>query len=289
MIIVFNPAAGSRGHGRLRAILAALAQHGVAPTVLETRAPGDAGRLARQAARDGARLVVAAGGDGTIAEVAQGILGSRAQLGILPLGTANVLAQELDIAAAPAALARMLTGGRLRLLRPGIARSAGGGTRLFVQMLGAGFDAAVVAALDLRLKRRLGRAAYVVQAVREMPRYPFPRLRVEVDGRVQDCASVIVSKGRFYAGRHLLAPAAQPDGPGFQVALFREGGMRQATLAGLALPLDLLPRLPGLTLQLASRVTLLTEGVPWQADGDPAGAGSVQIEEAGTPLPVRVP
>ena len=289
MIIVFNPTAGARRYGRLRAILNALARYHVVPTVLETRAPHDAEMLARQAANDGALLVVAAGGDGTIAEVAQGILGTRAQLGILPLGTANVLARELGITGTPATLARVLTGNRLRLLRPGIARFAEGETKLFVQMLGAGFDAAVVAGLDLRLKRRMGRAAYAMQALWELPRYTFRRCEVHLDGRPHDCVSLIVTKGRLYGGGYMIAPAARPDGPGFQVVLFRDGGMWPALLAGLALPFDLLPKLAGVTVHSASRIALLTAEVPRQMDGDPAGAGHVTIEEAGVPLPVRVP
>ena len=289
MIVIFNPAAGRRRHGRLRAVLAELAALGCKPEVQETQVRGDAQRLARMAVAGGARLVVAAGGDGTIAEVAEGVLGSAANLGILPLGTANVLALELGLPNAPAALAATLVSGRLRQLRPGRASFADGSSRLFVQMLGAGFDAAVVHAIDLRLKRRLGRAADVIQAARELPRYDVPLCTVELDGVRAEAASVIVSKGRLYAGRHLLAPGARPDAPGFHVALFRNGGPWATALAGLALPLDLLPRLAGVSLHHASEIRLLSPTVPRQIDGDPAGRGEANITESTMVLPVLVP
>jgi diacylglycerol kinase family enzyme len=289
MLIVFNPAAGARRRQRLARALAALAPSGLAVRVAETLHPGHATALARDAAGGGTRLVVAAGGDGTIAEVAAGLAGTPCCLGILPFGTANVLAWELGLPPRPEAAARVLAEGRAAVLRPGIARHADGTARLFVQMVGAGFDAAVVANLSLALKRRIGRGAYVAQGVRELVRYPFPAFTAELDGVPETVVSAIVSKGRLYAGRHLLAPAAVPGEAGFQVALFRGGGPWRAALYGAALPLDLLPRLPGVELRRALRVRLLGGAVPVQADGDPAGVLPVEIEDAPGPIHVMLP
>lgn len=288
MIILFNPAAGRRGR-RLWPALAWLREHGFRPELVQTQGPGDAIRLARDAAEAGARLVVAAGGDGTIAEVAQGIAGSPASLGVLPLGTANVLAAELGLPRHPWRAAQVLAQGRQRPLYPGVAHFADGSSRLFVQMLGVGFDAAVVAGIDLALKRRIGRAAYVWQALRQLPGYGFPCCRVVMEGREHSASSVVVCKGRLYAGRHLLAPAARPGAPGFQVAVLQPAGPGSILLGGLALPLDLLPRLPGLSLHQASRVTLHGAGMPVQMDGDPAGGLPVTIEDASGPINILVP
>ena len=200
MLVVFNPTAGRRSRRRLTRALDALTALGVRAELAETEWPGHAEAIARAAAERGVPIVVAAGGDGTIAEVAGGIAGAPGTtLGLLPLGTANVLACELGIPAAPEAAGVVLAAGRAASLRPGLARFADGQRRLFVQMLGAGFDAAVVASLDLGLKRRIGRAAYVWQTMRELPRYRFPPLSVAFDGAIgsQRVASVIVSKGRL--------------------------------------------------------------------------------------------
>jgi diacylglycerol kinase family enzyme len=289
MLIVFNPTAGARRRSRLARALAVLRGLGLRPEVAETAAPGHATELARTAARGGAPLVVAAGGDGTIAEVATGLAGSATALGIVPLGTANVLAWELGLPVRPEGAAVVLAQGRMASLRPGIARFGDGEARLFVQMMGAGFDASVVAGLDLGLKRRFGKAAYVLQGVREIARYRFPRFRIEIDGVAEEVVSAIVTKGRLYAGRHLLAPGAQPGEPGFHVALFRRGGRAAAALYGAALPLDLLPRLPGVELRRASRVVMTGLAVPLQADGDPAGLLPVTVEDAPGSLQVMLP
>lgn len=294
MLIVFNPTAGTARRRRLARVLEALRASGRRPELAETTHPGHAGALARDAARRGVGVVVAAGGDGTIAEVAGGLAGSDSALGVVPLGTANVLAWELGVPRGALGAAAALAGGRTVALRPGVARFADGRSRLFVQMLGAGFDAAVVAGLDLGLKRRIGRGAYVWQTLRELPRHGFPPIRVEADGRVLAAASVVVSKGRLYAGRYELAPGMGPDRPGFRVVRFTRGGAAAALLYGAALPLGLLPRLPGVEQVAARRVVLSAadpEGalVPVQADGDPAGHLPVEIVEAEAPIRILLP
>lgn len=289
MLIVFNPAAGARRRRRLARALGTLARAGILARVAETLHPGHATVLAREAAGEGVPIVVAAGGDGTIAEVAAGLAGTAARLGILPFGTANVLAWELGLPPRPEAAAEVLAAGRPVVLRPGLARFGDGTERLFVQMLGAGFDAQVVERLDLGLKRRLGRNAYVLQGLRELGRYRFPRFIAVLDGEPAEVVSAIISKGRLYAGRHLLAPAAVPGEAGFQVALFRGGGPVRAALYGAALPLDLLPRMPGVELRHARRVRLEGAAVPVQADGDPAGHLPVEVTDASGPIRVMLP
>jgi diacylglycerol kinase (ATP) len=292
MLVVYNPTAGRRRVGRLWRVLDRLAMSGIRVELAETHWPGHATQLARQAAERGQALVVAAGGDGTIGEVAVGIEGTDARLGIIPLGTANVLAHELRLPFAADEIATTLGLGRTCGIWPGHLQGAGGiarpGRGLFVQMLGAGFDAQVVHHINLPLKRRLGAMAYVLQAARELWRYPFRPIRVLVDGMPHDAASVIVTKGRLYGGRHLLAPDMAPTRHGFTVALFDRPGPLQALRYAAALPLGLLPRLPGLRLLPAHVVSIESEAVPVQADGDIGGCTPLHITEATRPIPVVI-
>ena len=288
MIVIFNPAAGRRRTKALWRVLDVLSASGVRLELAETTHAGHATQLAREAVADGAELLVAAGGDGTIAEVANGMAGSHARLGIIPLGTANVLAHELSLPFAPHAVAVALAFGRTCTLWPGIAQGPAS-DRLFVQMLGVGLDAQVVHALNLPLKRIIGKGAYVYQTTREMLRYPFPRLRLRLDGEETEASSVIVSKGRLYAGRFLLAPDAMPTRPGFSVATFERPGPLAAMMYAAALPLNLLPRMPGVRVRLAKVVEILGNGcVPAQADGDPAGATPITVRDAAAPIRVVI-
>jgi YegS/Rv2252/BmrU family lipid kinase len=288
VIIVFNPVAGRRRAHLLWRVLDVLVANGVRLDIAETRCAGDAEALAREAASRGERMVVAAGGDGTIAEVANGLMGSGARLGVIPLGTANVLAHELRLAFAPKAVAAALAFGRTRTLWPGQANSADG-ARLFVQMLGVGFDAQVVHNLSLRLKKVLGKGAYVVQSMREMPRYGFPVIRMRIDGVDAEASSVIISKGRLYGGQFRLAPDAVPGDPGFSVVLFEHRGPLAAMMYGAALPLNLLGKAPGVRHVRARRIDfLLNQAVPAQTDGDRAGFAPLWVGDAPGPIEIVV-
>ena len=282
MLVIFNPTAGSR---RRRKLARALAVLGPRAVLAETAGPGDARRLAGLAGARGEDCVVAAGGDGTIAEVAAGLLGSGTTLGILPFGTANVLALELGLPPGPEAAARVIAAGREAVIHPGLA-----GDRLFVQMLGAGLDAAVVHHLPPGLKRRIGKGAYVWQMLRELAAGRSDRLRFSVDGGAfEEAVSLIVTKGRLYAGHHLVAPAASPLAPGFTLVIQLRGGRGRALLAGAALPLNLLHRLPFIALRRCTTVALEGNGVLTQCDGDAGPALPLTVCDAPHGLRVRVP
>ena len=291
MIVIYNPIAGRRKIQNLWSVLDILATNGVRFELLRTQAPGHAAKLAHDAARHGARTIVAAGGDGTIADVVKGLLAHPAptahtRLGIIPLGTANVLAHELGLRTDPPSVAACLAFGRSQPLWPGLAESPQG-DRLFVQMLGAGFDAQVVHHLSAPLKRAIGKGAYVAQTLCELAAYKFPPLAINLDGEDVSAASVIVSKGRLYGGPHLLAPRACPREPGFSVALFHHRGQWPTLVYGAALPLNLLPKAPGVELRRARRITISAAiATPVQADGDEAGFLPLTIHDAPRPIEV---
>lgn len=289
MLIIFNPVAGQRRASALWRVLDLLVENGIKVEVAETQHAGHATELAREAARDGFGMVVAAGGDGTIAEVANGLIGSDTALGVIPLGTANVLAKEYRLSTGPRAIANALAYRRTAILWPGIARMERC-EHVFVQMVGLGFDGAVVHGLRPLLKRVIGRGAYVWQSIWESVAYRFPRLRLNVDGRAYEAASVVVSKGRLYGGPYLLAPNASHAQPGFQVALFENPGTLPALLSGAALPLGLLPRCPGVQVVAATQVEFApgNERILTQSDGDALPGTPHIVVNASSPISIVV-
>jgi diacylglycerol kinase family enzyme len=288
LLIIFNPVAGRRRATSLWRVLDLLIENGVKIEVAETQHAGHATELARIAALEGRNMVVAAGGDGTIAEVANGLIGSDTALGIIPLGTANVLAKEYRLSTGPRAIANALAYRRTQLLWPGIARMAGG-EHVFVQMVGLGFDGAVVHGLQPLLKRLIGRGAYVWQSLWESIAYRFPKVRLTVDGKAYEAASVVVSKGRLYGGPYMLAPNAAPTSPGFQVALFEHPGTLPALLSGAALPLGLLPRCPGVRVVAGTSIDFSGSGpIMTQSDGDALAGTPASVVNAASPIALVV-
>jgi diacylglycerol kinase family enzyme len=285
MLVIFNPVAGRRRAAALWKVLDLLVENGVKVEVAETQHAGHATELARAAAEAGETMVVAAGGDGTIAEIANGLIGSDAILGIIPLGTANVLAKEYALSTSPRGIANALAYKRTRPLWPGMAQLAGR-DQIFVQMVGLGFDGAVVHGIHTPLKRLIGRGAYVWQSLWESVAYRFPRLRLTIDGKAHEAASVVVTKGRLYGGPYMLAPHAKPEIQGFQVALFEHPGMFPALLSGAALPLGLLPRCPGVHILPARHVAFQhgVDFIPSQADGDRLDLTPYVVTDAASPI-----
>jgi diacylglycerol kinase (ATP) len=291
MTVVFNPTAGGRRRARLDETLKLLRASGCEVAVQATAARGDAETIARGfgVPPQALDLLVIAGGDGTINEAVNGLLSAggdgASSMALVPLGTANVLAKEIGLATAPAAVARAIARGASVRAYVGVANG-----RCFTAMAGAGFDAHVVANVSLRLKRLFGKGAYVLESLRQLWRFPFPRYRVTVDGESYDAASVIVAKGHFYAGRYVCAPEARLDQPEFHVCLFERGGRWNAVRYALALALGRLPRLPDFRVLRGRAVTIDgPAGDPLQGDGDIIAHLPVRIEIAPQPLRLIVP
>src|SRR5262249_30599366 len=210
VLLIRNPIAGRRRQGLVDAVVRQLEAEGWAVEMVDTAAAGDARRLAESHEVDRYAVIAAAGGDGTINEVVNGLAArgeSAPPLAIVPLGTANVLAHELGLAAKASAVARTIMSGRAVLVHPGQASGEGGRAgdpagdpRCFSLMAGAGFDAKVVAGVSAPLKRRFGKAAYVWRSLIETRRYRPVRYAVEIDGVSYEAASVIVTHSRHYAG-----------------------------------------------------------------------------------------
>jgi diacylglycerol kinase (ATP) len=285
IVIILNPLAGSRRQGRLRAVIAKLRQYGAEVRVETTTAVGDATRFAQQITANDCDVVVAAGGDGTINEVANGLVGSQLPLAIIPLGTANVLAAEIGLAADAASLARTILDGPAILVHPGIANG-----RHFLLMAGVGFDAEVVSAVTARLKRWLGKSAYVMQSFCLLLRYDYPLFHLTIDGRRYDACSAIIAKGRFYAGRHICAPDGSLAKPRFEVCIFKRSGPLAVISYGAALLFGRLPYHPHVLLVSGQQIRV--EGPPAarvQGDGDAFGTLPLSIGLAPTTLALVTP
>ncbi|MDR1634287.1 MAG: hypothetical protein LBS27_05085 [Bifidobacteriaceae bacterium] len=163
-----------------------------APLWLETtiESPGGA-QAARAAMEPGVRTVVAAGGDGTVRAVAEGLSGTGVPMGIVPLGTANLLARnlKLPLVSNREALEVALTGNR-RLIDVGrlSAWTAQGEMvvdhETFLVISGLGFDAAMVSGADSALKRRLGWPAYFISGFNHLADKPV-RVRFHGDHGVK--------------------------------------------------------------------------------------------------------
>ncbi|MCL2454885.1 MAG: NAD(+)/NADH kinase [Micrococcales bacterium] len=221
--LVVNPTKPDLARLRER-VVAACADRGLSEPIWLETTPQDPGTgQARQALAVGADLVVAVGGDGTVRAVAEAMAGSYVPMGLIPLGTGNLLARNIDVPLGDpmAAFATALDGhdkavdvGRLHVDRWG---PDGGDERehLFLVIAGLGFDAAMVADTDSHLKARVGWMAYFVSGIRHLHGKRL-KVRVARDGGDPQSAwvrSMLVGNcGRLPGGINLLPDALLDDG-----------------------------------------------------------------------------
>ena len=198
---------------------------------------------AADAVAEGVGLVIACGGDGTIRSVAQGLIGSSIPMGVVPLGTGNLLARNLDIPldAVDRALYVAMSG-RTRSIDLGEVRYTDGDGRthddVFLVMLGAGMDADMIAGTDDQLKKRVGWLAYVGAFANTLLR--GHRIKVEYaldDGEstYAKARTLLVANCGMLQGGMVLLPAAVIDDGQLDVMALRAKGVLEWTQAGAVL------------------------------------------------------
>ncbi|HEY0960521.1 MAG TPA: diacylglycerol kinase family protein [Novosphingobium sp.] len=213
--------------------------------------------------RDASHICIA-GGDGTIRHVATMLArrGCPLPIAIYPAGTVNLLAMDGGYAADPAGLVRRLFGEQAGKLHHPVAI----GEELFFACASAGPDSAAIAALSTRLKRWIGRAAYLVAFLGVLWRWPRPRIILTADGRQTACEAFYVAKARYFAGRWSFAPQACPsDGMLHVVALPRAGRRDYARFIWAMLCGQ---KVPGVHFTCTTLMAQCDDPMPVQADGD---------------------
>ena len=209
--IIVNPAA--RGAKASIQRLKRLTRNVVIRT---TKGPGDAEAQTERAVAQGYGTIVAAGGDGTINEVVNGIGSAPVALGILPMGTVNVIAMELGIPFDLVAAWKVIRAGKIRLIDEA---SANG--HLFIQMAGVGLDAQIVERNSRQIKKVLGPLSYLLTATQVAAEKP-PRLRVVSEGRpTVEGSFVLVGNGKLYGGPFSLFKEADMQDGLLDVCVFR--------------------------------------------------------------------
>ena len=197
--LVFNSKAGVAVPRLLDGVLAVVRQSGAQVFQLPARNAAEAAeRVSELARQGGCDAVIAAGGDGTFRAVATGAAGSGLAVGIIPLGTGNVLCHEIGLRRRARNVADVLLEGSEIDARGGLVNG-----EPFFLMTGAGFDARIVAQLNYRTKRALGRGAYTYPVIKTFTEGPRS-FDVELDGRRFEASWVILTFASRYGGSFVL-------------------------------------------------------------------------------------
>ena len=299
-LLILNPTArGATPREWLREGIDAL--DGWEATISQTESAGHAIELARDAAASGMDAVVACGGDGTVNEVANGLAGSQTAMAVVRGGTANGWSKEVKLPRKPADAIRLLSTGERRWVDLGravyggsIASGIGGGAeheRYFLLMAGIGFDASIVRQASVKLKRRLGAAAYLLQGARSVFSHRAVAVELLVDGAPLSASLywLLMGNTRSYAGVVNVTHLAVADDGRLDFCLLEQGGLPR--IAWL-LPWLLLRRhhqRAHMQYRQVESLEVRTAGLPVQVDGEYLTETPIRIEVAPRALRVIVP
>jgi len=180
----------------------------------------DAGQLlVAEAIKQGATMVMAAGGDGTVRAVAEGLRDTGVTMALLPSGTGNLLARNLDIhfsnLAETVDIAFHGVDRKIDLGLASIVRQNGQSEEhVFLVMAGLGLDAKMIAKTSTKLKKAVGWLAYVDAIGRSLPEIKPVKLKVSIDAetpRAVNVHTIIIGNCGKLPGGILLLPDAKPD------------------------------------------------------------------------------
>jgi diacylglycerol kinase (ATP) len=288
-LVVLNPQAGGSDADRVREAVTRTAAEGLHCDVhvITPEEPGTA--AVRTALAGGLDLVAAAGGDGTVSAVASALVHTDVPLGIIPVGTGNILARDLGIPLDLDSALRLLCGPRHTRTLDAMQV----GDRCFLLSIGVGLSAIMTRDTTAEDKRRLGRFAYVLRGLLALRGFQPWRFTLTVDGRISHvrAAEVVVANSSTAGDPNIRwGPHIQLDDGVLDICIVRA----RAPLDYFHIAWNLLRRQkrdPRLRFLRATESIVIGAGrpLPVEADGDVIGQTPVRIQLAPAAVRVIVP
>lgn len=282
-VLYYNPAAGRfpLSERRLRNLLERLYRLGIRCDPVPATRPVSESPLNLE----GKQLLIVYGGDGTIHQALTALVRWDVPLGILPAGTANVLARELGVPLDPDRAVAVLTRGEPRRVCLGRADH-----RYFLLMAGVGLDGFVIRRVTHRFKKRLGVAAYWVMGLASLWRYPFVPFELEVDSTFYEATFAVVANASRYGGHLRIAPQASLFEDTLDVCMFTGASrllfMRYLLAVLRGKHLDC----PGVLYRKGRAIRIRgDQSIPVQMDGELGGCLPLSFDSARQRIQVMVP
>jgi diacylglycerol kinase (ATP) len=229
--LIANPGSGNAtGRGQLlEQVTRSLKDQGVKVDVAVAKPHEAALPIARRAVKEGYKIIIAMGGDDTVEAVIRGMAGSKARLGIIPVGTANDLAKSLGIPEDPLQACALIANGHFRKLDLGQVKVGKGKKLPFFELVTVGIGAAVYEDALHASKGRLSSLMGAIQTVLTHETKPKITVTMDDDSNITvDTMLVIVSNVPLIGPNMLVAPAASLDDGLFDISLYPDFSKSEA-------------------------------------------------------------
>ncbi len=274
-----NPALPRTGGGFGERLVTHAEEMGWAAQFMETATTGNVDAIRARLAREEFQLVVAAGGDGTVAEVMAAAYRQAPPVGIVPMGTANIVARELGLPTGRRVALRFALERYPRHRAVDLARV---NDRYSVLAAGMGFDVMIMRHTPPRLKSWLGRFAYFLTGAYWLPGAPAFHCTIRADGVISSLEAVIVlvaNAGMLGASPFRFGPGIAIDDGWLDLCVYRP-----RTLAGRggvlwAIATSRQARRGDILLQKVRSVEITSPDVSWhQIDGEVHRGNALRVE-----------
>ncbi len=285
--LIANPGSGRFKEDKVfRRAADSLSRGGNEVDVEVTEHLGGATERARRAVADGYDVVVGCGGDGTLREVVCGLVGSNVTMGIIPLGTGNVIAMDLGIPRRVKKACEVILGRNVRQIDVGRC-----GENHFILAAGVGFDVEVIARTNLRLKSKVRNLAYIYAGAKHLPQCKPREYVIESDGfsGTVSAMAVAICNSYRYGGYRLKRGISLADGQ-FDVCVIKGKPPLDTCKIFLGIMCRAgVPRGNLMTFKARRLKISAEEEVIVHNDGDVVGKLPMEFEAIQRGLPVIVP
>jgi diacylglycerol kinase (ATP) len=280
--LIYNPASGQIWNPfKPEYVKEYLTNKGWDLTISKTESQGDGTRLAHLSVREKYDVVIAAGGDGTINEVVQGLAGSNTVLAILPVGTTNVLARELNIPLNFQDALTIIPDGEVINMDLGLINN-----RYFLLMVGIGFDAQLVNEVDSNLKKFTGMIAFAATSPVTMIKHKPAKMVITIWDKLgkkkklkRNCYQVLISNVPTYATDLVVNASASFNDGLLDIDIFKSKKLHDFAWKMLSIALRKKSDSSITESYTFSKMTIKSSPpTPVQLDGDGAGYTPASIE-----------
>lgn len=203
--VIVNPIAGGKNKEKIvEKIKQGLDPKKFSVEILYTKGPFHAKELAEEAINNGVEIVAAVGGDGTINEIAQALVGSKAALAIIPVGSGNGLARHLRLPLNVSRAVEIINKGRAEWID-----AVSINEKYYLGVAGIGFDAEI--GWKFAQLRSRGVFSYIVAVIKSFPSYHSSHFELTVDGQkiAREAFLISFANSSQFGNGVIIAPTAR--------------------------------------------------------------------------------
>ncbi|MBC8501035.1 MAG: diacylglycerol kinase family lipid kinase [DPANN group archaeon] len=183
--------------------------------IAHTKKAGDATNIAKRSKNYD--IIIAAGGDGTINEVINGIENYKTKLGIIPIGSENVVSKELKIPTQINEACNIILKGKTKKIDLGLINN-----KKFIFVVGIGFDAHAITNVKREVKRLIGKHSYTIAGLKTLFEHKPEELKIKIDNKKEETGYfAIISNVKRYGGNIKITPEAELDDGYLDLCIFK--------------------------------------------------------------------